>query len=379
MRLSFLKLMVIGWSLFCGSQPCLAAQEASSSSHTTASSSVPVQGQALSPPPAQAQQEVFQVNCQMTGILAILETTCKAYGEKVFKALGPSIFSLFSAFALVVLIWRCCILGLLKKKFEGGEAAKLLIVFSLLGYFIKNHGTFMEYIHNPIQEVTLGITSTVVSASASGGSVKKIGDLMGIVDQAFSRIFSFAGDLMGRSWWNVAAIVNGTFIAIIFYFISCLFCFYVADFTMSLMVMVALAPLFLAGYWFEGTKAKSQGALRAVLGSGLTLILAGLSIGLILELTKQALPPAKLLSTGNTWEVLCIGVICLMFLRRASQLAAGIVGAPDSGSAAMMAASALTVARAATSIATGGIGGAIGNIQKTLKATDFVSNAGGKK
>lgn len=322
--------------------------------------------------------EIDTATTNLSSVYKILDDVCKDYSKVVFTKLAPPVLTLFSLLALIALIWRICILGLLKKKFEGGEAAKLLIIFSLLTFFMKNSDSFFDYFYQPLKSMTLEVTRTVVSITTPGaGQISDINGLLKAVDTQFIKIENHARMLVRQSYFNLSAIFNGFFIMIIYKLTACLFIFYIADLSFGFMAVTALGPIFLATYFFKQTKSYSERAIQLAVCCCLTLIFAGLSVGVTLRLTQtlNVDNSDSLVHTNGTWEILCIGFLCLMFMRRAPQLAASITGASDSGTAGMTAGLAMTVASMAKTVSTLGYG----KIAAAFKATDLISNAGGKK
>lgn len=371
MKLSYLKWIMVGWCLLIfNQQECLGVipdevqvQQANES--------------ARAEPKTEPRVEI-NIDTNLSAVHTILDKVCREYSSIVFTRLAPSVFSLFSALALVVLLWKVCVDGLLRKKLDGGGIAKLFIIFSLLAFFIKNCETFFQYFYQPLKEGTLAVTVLVVSITNPGvGKVTEVSQLLTHVDEKFVRIEKHARTLVNQSYFNIAAIINGLFILIIYKLTACLFVFYIADLSFGLMAMTALGPLFLAAYFFEPTRRYAKSAINSAVCCCLTLIFAGLSVGITLRLTQTFAVDntGALLHTNGTWELLCIGFLCLMFMRRAPQLAASITGAADSGTAGMTAAMMMTAASMAKTVGTMGYG----KVAAAFKATEMISNAGGKK
>lgn len=301
---------------------------------------------------APVKKEKAAPSADISVVYDVLQDVCENYADAVFKELSPAILKVFLSFASILLMWKVGIEGVLRKSIDPLGLFRLLFLIAMLSGFIANPELFRKFFYLPIKEMTLNITSIVVdqvSLKTQAGVTK--GDVNGMlchVDKTFATMIDTGFRFVGSSYTNIGTILLGLILVGIFKLISVLFLFYIGDFFFGLMAMSALGPLFLACYLFPMTKGYSEAAIRSVVNSCLTVIFAGLAIGVCLALTVKIEMGAASTSIAGTehgaWRYLCVGFLSLLFIRRAPQISASITGSADSGSSSLMVGAAMTAA-----------------------------------
>lgn len=278
--------------------------------------------------------------CVSCEILQPINTVAESYARQLFGALAPDSSLLFQAF--LGLWFVGIIFKLLKGKITLEEVLVPLMIFSVVTLALKSHHLFWDYIYKPIHNTTIHLLTHIVASGQQGGGVKDLNGLLGLVETSIGQIITFCGRVSGNAGWtDIAPYIAGFFLLIPYMFLWAIFMVFTVEYVFKLLIVSALAPLFIVAAAFKSSRGYAISALKVVLQAVLTICISVIAMGVTLQAINSATAAMHLVD-GNSAVVnefslfsirfcslFALGITAVFFQLKAPGVASSISGSQD--------------------------------------------------
>ena len=269
-------------------------------------------------------------------IVEPISRNIEAFAKTVFDSMSGFALTMLGAFVgiwLILVAWKAMVEG----EFNLPEVIKKVLMISVMGSLLTvNNSIFYEYIYTPIKDTTNALVGNVLSISPSinGKKLNSAEEAVDSLEWSFKEIVEFIWKVLEKAgpFALVGAGLVGVLLTFIFTLSEMIYALYLLGNTMKLAAVGALSPLLIVAFAFERTRGYALGALRYLLSSSLTLIIASFSVGMLLFVLRKFLASVNL-QTVNTQDVfnmlngmLVLACLSAYFLLLAPGVASAIAG-----------------------------------------------------
>lgn len=272
-------------------------------------------------------------------IIETFEKPLDDFYKQTFKAISGFSLTILGALAgiwVAYLAYRAFIEG----RFELGDTIKKVLIFSTLATLLSaNNSMFHNYIYQPIKETTNALVSRVVSVSVKNHSNQGAAIVVDKLQAQYGKLWDLVVQIKEKAGLLDAATAGFIALGLLVLFTGseAVYALYLVGNSMKLAAIGALSPLLIVAFVFNATRGHAIGALKYLLNSALTLIIASFCVGLVLTTLQNVYTEINSLTIDSSAVFIALGTLFVVslcsiyFLLIAPEMASAISGA-SSGS-----------------------------------------------
>lgn len=261
------------------------------------------------------------------------------FAEAAFNSLTRFSLEMLGGFVSIWFIYTLC-KALISGSIDFVEVGKKLFLFTAL-IFLINGTAFKNFVYMPIKKTTNVLVTNVLSITGKAGTrtVKTPEQAVDLMEDTTKELVDFVATVQGKAGFGtavIAAAIFSTLLGVLFTAGEAIYAYHMVGNTLKLSAMWALSPLLIVAFGFGPTRGHALGALRYVLCSALTLVIASFCVGLVLytmrtffvEMNTMEIDASQIFLALSGLFV--VAITSIYFLLIAPEMASAIAGAQSS-------------------------------------------------